>query len=413
MERAGVLIRVLIVSQYFWPENFKINDVVRSLDKGKFHVTVITGKPNYPAGKIYPEYKAKPDEFLKYFDVEIIRVPTLPRGNGNFFLLLNYLFFTLSLAVIGGARIRKRKFDIVFVNQLSPIFVGYPAALFKWMNNARMVMWVFDLWPETLFAMGVPKSRFSRWFFKKLFAPIYMSCDLVLCQSLAFLEPIRKKIPTGCELAYLPSWPEPHPPASNPNSATLTDKKSSEFLIGFAGNMGSAQDFDTIFLAMKLLAKKPQIKWLFVGDGSAKSSFQDAIVCAGLEDRVRFAGWVSKEEVANILSAADALLVPLQDSEAYNMTIPAKVQYYMSLGKPILGSLNGEGARVITEANCGLVANASDFSGLAANISSLLDAPTAFLEKLGSNGKLYCDQHFSPTKSLRTIERHLASINDK
>jgi colanic acid biosynthesis glycosyl transferase WcaI len=154
----NIEMRLLIVSQYFWPENFRINDLASELASRGHEVTVLTGLPNYPIGQIFEEYLADSEKFLNYKEVRIFRVPLLPRGNGALRLLLNYLSFSIFACVLGPWKLRGQKIDVVLTCQLSPVTVALPGAFLAWIKNAPMVMWVLDLWPDTLKAIGVVKS---------------------------------------------------------------------------------------------------------------------------------------------------------------------------------------------------------------------------------------------------------------
>jgi hypothetical protein len=198
--------RILVLSQYFWPENFRINDLAVELARRGHRVTVLTGKPNYPQGTVLPAFQAAPDAFARLGDVEILRVPMLPRGQGRVRLALNYLSFALSACVFGLWRLRGLRFDLVFVFQVSPGTVGLPAVLLSRSRRARMFLWVQDLWPESLEAVGAVRAPwvialvggFMRWVYRHSFH--------LLAQSRAFIPRLRQRAPASVPVTYLPNW---------------------------------------------------------------------------------------------------------------------------------------------------------------------------------------------------------------
>jgi len=183
--------RLLIVSQYFWPENFRINDLASELVSRGHEVTVLTGLPNYPGGRIFEEYRADAEKFSNYKNVRVVRVPLLPRGTGALRLLLNYLSFSITACVLGPWKLRGLKFDVVLTCQLSPVTVGLPGAFLAWLKSAPMAMWVLDLWPDTLKAIGVVKSPKLLAYVGKLVGFIYKRCDLIWAQSKSFIPKIQ------------------------------------------------------------------------------------------------------------------------------------------------------------------------------------------------------------------------------
>ena len=151
--------KILIITQYFWPENFRINDLVQELVKRGHEITVLTGYPNYPAGIIYPDFRQSPGKFSNFAGAKLCRVPLWSRGNGGWRLVLNYLSFMLSAAILGPLKLRGQDVDVIFVFEPSPVTVGIPAVVLGKLKKAPVLFWVLDLWPETLAAVGAVRSR--------------------------------------------------------------------------------------------------------------------------------------------------------------------------------------------------------------------------------------------------------------
>ena len=182
--------RVLLVTHHFWPENFKVNDLIDGLlDKGH-DVTILTGKPNYPEGKIYPEFRDNPQKFRKFRSAQIKRVPVIPRGSSRIQLFLNYLSFLFSLSLLGPFKTRKKKFDCILVFAVSPISVAIPAILISKLRKVPVLLWVLDLWPETLMALGF-KSKGLLGFISHVVNFIYKQAAIILVPSKGAVKKIK------------------------------------------------------------------------------------------------------------------------------------------------------------------------------------------------------------------------------
>jgi glycosyltransferase involved in cell wall biosynthesis len=390
-------VHILVVSQYFWPENFRINDLCEELIKRGHKVTVLTGEPNYPSGSIYTEFKHNPTHYSNYNGCRIIRVPIVARGTGNSIkLILNYISYVLSASLIGFWKIRSQSFDVIFVYEPSPVTVGLPAIFFKKIKKVPVVFWVLDLWPETLEAIGVINSPMVLNWIGKLVKFIYNRCDLVLGQSKAFFESIAQYCDDKNKIKYFPSWSDNIFSMKNTNEvATEIAGYDDYFKVLFAGNIGEAQDFPSILKAALILKEKDIKAKIFVlGNGRAFESVCIEIKRLGLEDIVFMLGQYPLECMPAFYDSSDALLVTLKESKAFSMTIPGKVQSYMAAGKPILSMLTGEGSRVIDEAQCGLTSKSGDYQKLAENIIGMSKFSMGYLVKLGENSRKYTKTEF-------------------
>ncbi|QKI89767.1 glycosyltransferase family 4 protein [Thiomicrorhabdus xiamenensis] len=404
--------RVLIVSQYFWPENFRINDLAEELVKRGHEVTILTGKPNYPSGELFPEFEAKPDEFSEYRGCRVVRVPIVMRGQGSGRKLVsNYISYVLSASIIGFFKLRKQRFDVTFVYEPSPVTVCLPAIFYKKLKGTPVVFWVLDLWPETLEAIGVVKSpRILSWV-GKLVSYIYNRCDLVLGQSKAFYEGISQYCEDENKIKYFPSWSEPVFLESS-NSSVNELMESGSFKVLFAGNIGDAQDFPAILLAAEeIKSHNHNIKIYVVGDGRAFNGIKHQVKEKGLEDIVILLGRFPLDDMPAFYSAADALLVTLKESKAFSMTIPGKIQTYMAAGKPILTMLSGEGSRVVDEAQCGLTAKSGDHLGLAKNMISLSECTKDELLNFGVNANTYAEKEFDRYTLISQLESWFEEVS--
>lgn len=402
--------QLLIVTQYFWPENFRINDLVAELVRRGHMVTVLTGLPNYPDGKVFRQFSKAPDQYAHFEGAEIVRVPLLPRGQTRLSLVLNYATFAISASIVGLWKLRKHKFDAIFTYEPSPITVGLPAILMRSIKHAPLVFWVLDLWPETLSAVGAIRSpRFLKWM-GKLVAFIYRRCDLILAQSKSFIPQIQKYAGYKSRIAYFPSWAEPIFFLQDLPAAEEVPAKPGCFNLMFAGNIGDAQDFPAILMAAEILKSHPHIRWLIVGDGRMADWVADEIKRRELQDTVLMLGRHSLDRMPSFFKHANALLVSLKDEPIFSMTIPGKLQSYLSSGIPVLAMLNGEGAEVVNRSGSGLTCAASDHVGLAKAVLALSKMTAEERQAMGRNGKAISVREFDRTALIAQLEEWMVSL---
>lgn len=376
--------RLLVVSQYFWPENFRINDLVAEMVRRGHEITVLTGIPNYPEGRVNPEFRTDPKRFSKFSGAHVVRVPMLSRGQGTLRLLLNYLSFVVSASMLGVWKLRGQGFDAIFVYQLSPVTSALPAVLLRAIKRAPMAMWVLDLWPETLSAVGVIRSKRMLAMVGRLVSFIYRSCDLILAQSKSFVSAIKHYADTGQQVEYFPSWAESIFHSAEIEPAPEVPVAPNSFNVMFAGNIGDAQDFPSILKAAEILREQHAIRWLIVGDGRAAGWVAAEIERRNLAKRVIMLGRFPLERMPAFFKHADTLLVALKDEPIFALTIPGKVQSYLATGIPLVAMLNGEGAKVISESGSGLVCAAGDADGLARSVLALSRMTLEQRKEMGS-----------------------------
>lgn len=407
--------RLLVVSQYFWPENFRINDLVAELVLRGHQVTVLTGFPNYPDGKVFQDFRDAPARYSHYEGAEVVRVPLMPRGQGGLRLMLNYLTFAANASVLGLWKLRGCQFDAIFAYEPSPITVGLPAAVMRAVKRAPMAFWVLDLWPETLKAVGIVRSRALLYFVGKLVAFIYKRCDLILAQSKSFIPQIRKYVGDGTRVLYFPSWAESVFDMQHVVAAKEVVSKPGIFNVMFAGNIGDAQDFPAILAAAERLKSHAHIQWLIIGNGRMASWVADEIKRRDLQGCVHMLGQHPLEKMPSFFKQANALLVSLKDEPIFSMTIPGKLQSYLAAGIPVLAMLNGEGADLVKKSGAGLACPSGDFSGLAAATLLLSEMTIGEREKMAQNALSISEQEFDRKRLIDRFEnwiRHLQFKGD-
>ena len=396
--------KILIVSQYFWPEDFRINETISFFKKRNHEVTVLTGKPNYPEGKIFKDFRDCPDDYKFYKGAQIIRLPIISRGKTKFKLVLNYLSFILLGSFAGITSLRKKKFDVIFVYEPSPITVGIPAIFISKLSKTPIVFWALDLWPETLEALGIIKSRFIIGIFKKLANFIYNNCALVLCQSRSFVENISGYLEDKSKAKYFPSWSEDIVVDENTKKASEISDDPYSFKIIFAGNLAEAQDLDTVLSAIEIAKDDNKLIWYFIGDGRSSNWLKKEIENRSLNKQVKVLGRYPASRMPSFFSHADALLVSLKKSKAFSMVIPAKIQTYLKSGIPLIGVLDGDGRKVIDESNAGITCKAGDHLALAKIFQEINKLPKETLKIMGDNGKIYAKQYFDKESQLLELE---------
>lgn len=388
---------VLIYTNHFYPENFKVNEIVDALDEKGYKITVITGIPNYPSGKIYPNYGFFSKTKERKGNITIRRLPLIPRGKGSKIrLIINYLsyFFSVILYTLYLSIFRKR-FDVIFVHHTSPILIAISPVVYKKIRRkTQLILWDLDIWPDTLSAVNVVKNirilNIIEYFVKK----IYNNYNHILVGSKSFVQIVQKRV-KNVSVSYFPNWAEDVftlrkiiPPAIEPQFS------SNGLKIMFAGNMGEAQDIKTVYKAIFQL-KNENITWIFLGEGRMKKWIENQVESDDLNAKVKFLGNYPIKFMPYFFEKADIMLVSLKDEDIFKKTVPAKVQAYMAFEKPILGMLSGEGAEIISEANCGWTVESGNFMKLVGLVKGISKYTEKELIEKGQNGKKYFDVHFS------------------
>ena len=394
--------KILVVSQYFYPENFRINDLIFSLKERGHEITVLTGKPNYSKTHFFEGYGWKSDDFEIINEIPVHRANLFSRRNGGALrLFLNYFSF----AFLATLKLRKIKgsFDTIFVYEPSPITVGIPAVFAKRRFKAPIYFWAQDLWPESLVAAGGVKNRFVLSFFNSLTKWIYSHCRKVLVQSPGFTDYILNQ---GVPKDKIIFYPNPTEAFYKPIQDVKEYQEFFEkeyFNIIFAGNIGEAQSFHTIIEAVHLLKNLP-VKFVILGDGRYKETAISLIKDKGLEFYFNFLGSFPATEMPKFFSHADALLVSLKKDKIFSLTIPAKIQSYLACGKPIIASIDGEGAKIVNDAKCGVVSTAEDFLALSEQIRGLIALDKSKLIEFGNNAIIYYKNEFNKEYLLNKLE---------
>lgn len=400
--------RVLVVSQYFWPETFLINSVVSRLVQEGCNVTVVTGKPNYPEGRVFDGYTTWGVQRQSYRGAEVLRVPLWPRGqNSQIRLVLNYLSFAIMGSLITPWLLRDRPYDVILIYAPSPLTQAYVGLVLKWVKRAPMLLWVQDLWPESLTEAGGMRNPYLLALVKWAVWRIYTRTDRLLIQSQAFRAPIEALVPEHPGIHYVPNSLPEDPDASppSPRAEALAEQLSTGFSVVFAGNLGQAQGLETVLEAAELLQDLSDVTIYLVGSGRMDGQLRARIRELGLNN-VALPGRFPAADMPLLLSAASALLVTLRPAPIFSYTIPNKLQAYLAAGRPVIAALDGEGARILDEAGAGLSCPAGDPEAIAAAIRKLHSLPQPEIERMSAAGRAYYEAHFSLPGLTSTLISH-------
>ncbi len=410
-------LKILIVTHYYRPENLPINYVADLLVEDGHHVEILTGKPNYPEGKFYKGYGffSPLVEFIK--DIRVIRLPIIPRGKKFRYLglIMNYLSFVLSATLFSLIRYKKENYDVIFIYGTSPVTNAIPAIFLSKLIKAPVMFWVQDLWPESITSQGFSMPKIFLNFIRVIVNTIYKNSDLVVCQSKSFVETIQKQHSLkDIKLRYLPNVIDEIFLTKNESKGNLPNEiatLSESFNIIFTGNISEAQSLDTVLDAAEILKSKlyDEIHFIIVGSGSKLDELKQIRDKKNLSN-VTFTGAYPLEDMPMIVKFSDALLVSLKSEYIFSLTIPNKLQSYLAAGKPILGSLDGEGARIIKENGCGLTAQSESASSLSEIAIQLFNLSEKKKQEMGENSITCFNSNFSKEIFLNRFNSYLEEL---
>lgn len=386
--------RILIVTPHFYPESFKCNDLAFELVKRGYEVDVMTAIPDYPAGKFFKGYGVFRRRRETVNGVKIYRSLIISRGCGSSVrLAINYVTYTVFASLMALWLGFTKKYDIIFVNETSPVMVGIPAVIIRKIQHAPLLFWVQDLWPESLSAAGRISNKCILSIFEKLTVWIYKSSDKILISSKGFKHSICKKGDFASKIEYFPNWIDDVLCTPVTDKVIIPDLPNG-FVVMMAGNMGDAQDLPNVLRAASIVKDNPNIHFVFVGDGRKKIWVETYVKEAGLEKTVHCIGRYPLSFMPSLFDKADILLLSLNDSEIFGLTVPSRLQAYMHAGKPIVAMINGEGAHVVADSQCGYCVSAGDYESLASLLLGLCIEDKTTLRQKGINGKVYSQKYY-------------------
>lgn len=409
--------KILFVCQYFYPEVFRGNDIAFHWAEEGHDVHVVTGIPNYPDGEFHKGYglfKKRHETLVQDVQgfnkfkgkVRVTRLPIIPRGNNKIMLMLNYFSYLIVAWIYMLFHALFHKYDRVFVQQLSPVMMSAPGVLYKRIRKVPLYTWVLDLWPESLTAAGGINNKYVLDFFRYFVKSEYKHSDKILISSRSFERSILEYGDYASKIVYYPQWSDATGEVQDVQKfKSLSLPKLPEgFNLMFAGAVGEAHGFECTMQAALLTKDHKDIKWIIVGDGRRLDWVRGFVKEHGLEETVYTLGRFPAETMPWFFKQADVMLVTLNDDPLFKLYAPAKISSYMAAGKPVIAVLNGEGAEVIREANCGWSLPAGDAEGFAKLAIELSQMDKEVLEEKGKNALKYYNEHFVKEKCLKKLD---------
>lgn len=395
--------RILLVTQYFYPEVFKSNDLAFELVKRGHHVDALVGIPNYPDGKYFKGYGIFSKRHEVVNGVNVYRVFQTPRGKGGWRLPVNYFTFV----IFGCLRVLfhfawKKKYDCIIGHEPSPIFQAYPALLLRKLRKTPFYYWIMDLWPDAMKSGGGVKNEKVLNYVDGLVKGIYKRTDKILITSKRFREPIAAKGDFADKIIYFPNWSDD---ILQMDDSYEIPQLPEGFKIMIAGNLGKSQNLDAVTEVMLGLKGIPEVKWVFVGGGSRKEWLEQFIKDNGMEDRAVCLGQYPFKAMPAFYKQADAMLVTLRAGFPHlEAVVPARLQSYMSAGRPVLAMIGCGGADIIEESQCGYAVPAGDSKALIKVIKEKVLKNRDAFEQMGQNGREYYQEHFRMDKCIDNLE---------
>lgn len=400
---------ILVISQYFYPEQFRINDICREWVKRGYKVTVVTGIPNYPQGYFYKGYGWLKKRSEIYEGVQIIRLPLLPRGKSSLMLVCNYLSF-----VISGwfwSRFTKIKADQVFIFEVSPMTQALPGVWYAHKKKIPCSIYVQDLWPENIEAITGIHNKKVIGMINRMVDYIYQNCKYIFATSPSFVKRLeerksvyQKKV---SKVIYWPQYAEDfYKPVAVRKLADMTEEDL--FKVIFTGNIGYSQGLDILPKAAAILKKKCVCcKFYIVGDGRYLKEFQKDISKNKVEDMFSLLGRKRPEEIPDYLANCNVAFLSFTNNSLFRMTIPAKLQSYFACGIPVVAAVAGETERIIRESKAGVISWIGDARDLAEKIENLIECTEEERYKMGRNAVDYYKREFDKIRLLDEMDKYL------
>lgn len=402
---------ILLISQYFYPETFRVNDMAVEWVKRGYKVTVLTGIPNYPMGKFFEGYDYKHRRREKWKGVTIIRLPLVARGNSSNSLInacgmaANYLSFVVS----GRYWVMRNNVhaDLVFTFEVSPMTQALIGVWYGKKYHVPTYLYVQDLWPENVETVTGIHSKAVIGPVDRMVDQIYRETDHIFTTSPGFVEAIvnRKNPVLRKKVHYWPQYAEGFYRPLVRQTVDGIDENDGSFKIAFTGNIGTAQGLSVLPKTAKLL-RTENVRFVIVGEGRYQTEFERQIDRLNVRDKFILLPRVQAEKVPEILSACDAGFISFNKMPLWEMTIPAKLQSYMACGKAVIASASGETKRVIEEAGCGICCELGNARALAEGIRSLMSADIA---ELGKNARVYFEKKYEKKKLMDEMDRYIES----
>lgn len=392
---------ILVISQYFYPESFRINDMCIEWVKRGYKVTVLTGIPNYPQGRFYEGYGYTKRRKESWNGMEILRIPLIPRGNSSFGMVCNYLSFVVS--GFFWKVFTRVKADYVFMFEVSPMTQALVGVWYAKKHKIPCYLYVQDLWPDSVEVVTGIRSKLVLGPIGRMVDYIYKCCDKIFTASQSLAEEIVKRNVSDHKVEF---WPQYAEEFYRPIRAEHVKQKK-KFVITFTGNIGYAQGLDILPRVAELLKQQnSNVIFRIVGDGRYKKEFESDIKNRNVSEMFEMLGRKPAIKIPEILADSDAAFLSFADNPLFAKMIPAKLQSYMACGIPIIASVTGESQRIIEEAECGICCSIGDTRGLIDSIVKMSQMLEEEKNKMGNRAREYCEEHFNKKTLMDYMERY-------
>lgn len=388
---------ILIVSQYFYPETFRINDMAAEWVKRGYKVTVLTGIPNYPAGKFFEGYGYTKNRFEKWNGVNIIRIPLVPRGKGPAGMVANYLSFVVSGFL--WSLFTDVNADIVFTFEVSPMTQALAGVWYAKRHHAKHYLYVQDLWPENVETVAGIHHPAVIGAIHRMADYIYKNSDEIFAASPSFARAVCRRKVDRRKVHYWPQYAEDF-------YKPYRLEGRQPFKLIFTGNIGYAQGLELLPKAAERM-KGENVQFVVVGDGRYRAAFEKDIARRGVRGKFVLYPRQDARQIPKLLAACDAAFLSFMDTRLFEMTIPAKLQSYMACGMPVLAAASGETKRIIERAGCGICTPPGDARGLVLGIRKMMEADR---DTMGRKSREYYEKHFERKILLDWFEQYLEGI---
>lgn len=403
--------RILVISQYYYPEQFRINDICKELVKRGHEVTVLTGIPNYPEGKYYKGYGLTKKRKDIKDGVDIIRLPIVPRGKNSIMLILNYISFVIS--GFFWSKFTRKKFDKVFIYEVSPMLQALPGVWYAKRKKIDSYIYVMDLWPESIQLVTNLNNKVILKFINRIVDYIYKNCKKIFTSSESFIENIHKRGHSKNKLVFWPQYAEEFYKPLNRDNCKIKEMNTDDFKITFAGNIGYAQGLDIIISTARILKERNiKAKFYLIGNGRAKEELIKDVEENNLQDYIKFIDKQPAEKIPEYYANADMAFITLKKNLISDEILPAKLQSYFACGVPILGSADGEIKQVIEKSKAGFCVESGNAEKLAAQIEKCISLTKEELKQMQQNSREFYEKNYEKQMLLNVLEKEMEIRKD-
>lgn len=390
--------KILIITECFHPEEFRINDLSESWSEKGFDIDVLTLVPTYPVGKVFSGYKNSLFKKDRYKKINIYRVYAVTGYRDNILKKnLKYINFMILGSIIGI--LIGKKYDYIFGYNMSALTSMLPVVLIKKLYKKKTTLWVQDIWPDSLYAYGFKKTKIFSTFLNIFVKFIYRNIDTIVISSMGFKSKLKPYVHKDQIFHYLPNWAD-----ELNNNSKLKDlgkfKETTHFT--FAGNIGKLQNLENIIKAYNLLSADYQYRSQLniIGDGSNLDKLK---LIAKNNSNIVFHGRKQSSEMTGYYKGSDFLIISLIDEPVFSALVPSKTQTYIAAKKPILAVINGDTAELVKKNNLGLCVNPSSIDDIKSIFCKCIDMDKNEKKKFTIKNDFLLDTIFNKKKIIESL----------